>query len=130
MPRSCAAKATPASLLVAPSRSRNLKSFKRFPFDPEASKKLLADAGYPDGFEVQLNCPNDRYVNDEAICQAVVGMLARIGAKVDLLAEPKSKYFARLAAAGGFDTSFYLQGWTPSTLENSQHASICIPLPR
>ena len=96
-----------------------MKSFNRFPFDPEASKKLLADAGYPDGFEVQLNCPNDRYVNDEAICQAVVGMLARIGVKVDLLAEPKSKYFARLAAAGGFDTSFYLQGWTPSTLEVS-----------
>jgi peptide/nickel transport system substrate-binding protein len=110
--------ATPASLLVAPSLFSEAKSFKRFPFDPEASKKLLAEAGYPDGFEVQLNCPNDRYVNDEAICQAVVGMLARVGIKIDLLAEPKSKYFARLAAAGGFDTSFYLQGWTPSTLES------------
>jgi peptide/nickel transport system substrate-binding protein len=110
--------ATPAALMIAPSLFSATKDFKRFPFDPEASKKLLAEAGYPDGFGVQLNCPNDRYVNDEAICQAVVGMLARVGIKIDLLAEPKSKYFARLAAAGGFDTSFYLQGWTPSTLES------------
>jgi len=65
-----------------------------------------------------MNCPNDRYVNDEAICQAVVGMLARVGVKIDLLAEPKSKYFARISAAGGFDSSFYLLGWTPSTLES------------
>jgi peptide/nickel transport system substrate-binding protein len=110
--------ATPAALMIAPSLFPRAKDFKRIPFDPAASKTLLAEAGYPDGFEVQLNCPNDRYVNDEAICQAVVGMLARIGVKIDLLAEPKSKYFARLAAAGGFDTSFYLQGWTPSTLES------------
>ena len=111
--------ATPAALLIAPSLFSAAKDFKRFPFDPEASKGLLAEAGYPNGFEVQLNCPNDRYINDESICQAVVGMLARVGVKIDLLAEPKSKYFARLAAAGGFDTSFYLQGWTPSTLESS-----------
>src|SRR5690606_11551236 len=43
---------------------------QRPPFDVEASKKLLAEAGYPDGFEVRLDCPNDRYINDEAICQA------------------------------------------------------------
>ncbi|MDB5946188.1 MAG: transporter substrate-binding protein, partial [Ramlibacter sp.] len=41
---------------------------KRLPFDPEASRKLLAEAGYPNGFEVTMNCPNDRYVNDGAIC--------------------------------------------------------------
>ena len=110
--------ATPSALLIAPSLYSELKDFKRIPFDPEASKKLLVEAGYPDGFEVQMNCPNDRYVNDEAICQAVVGMLARIGVKIDLLAEPKSKFFARITAAGGFDSSFYLLGWTPSTLES------------
>ncbi len=55
---------------------------KRLPYDPEAAKKLLAQAGYPDGFEVGMNCPNDRYVNDAEICQAVAAMLARIGIKV------------------------------------------------
>ena len=95
-----------------------VKDFKRLPFDPDASKKLLAEAGYPNGFEVQIDCPNDRYVNDEAICQAVVGMLARVGVKIDLNAEPKSKFFAAISAAGGYDSSFYLLGWTPSTLES------------
>jgi peptide/nickel transport system substrate-binding protein len=110
--------ATPTALMIAPSLFSLSSDFHRFPFDPAASKKLLADAGYPDGFEVQLDCPNDRYVNDEQICQAVVGMLARIGIKVDLNAEPKSKFFAAISAAGGYDTSFYLLGWTPTTLES------------
>ncbi|SDQ95084.1 peptide/nickel transport system substrate-binding protein [Rhizobiales bacterium GAS113] len=110
--------ATPAALMIAPSLFSEAGEFKRLPFDPEASKKLLAEAGYPNGFEVQLDCPNDRYVNDEAICQAVVGMLARIGVKINLVAEPKSKYFARILAAGGFDTSFFLLGWTPGTFES------------
>jgi dipeptide transport system substrate-binding protein len=85
------------------------------PYDPEAAKKLLAEAGYPDGFEVTMDCPNDRYVNDAAICQAVVGMLARIGVKVNLLAQPKQQYFAKVLKAGGYQTSFYLLGWTPGT---------------
>jgi len=110
--------ATPSALMIAPSLFSLSKDFKRIPFDPAASKKLLADAGYSDGFEVQMDCPNDRYVNDEQICQAVVGMLARIGIKVDLNAEPKSKFFAAISAAGGYDTSFYLLGWTPATLES------------
>ena len=110
--------ATPTAVMIAPSLFSLSKDFHRFPFDPEASKKLLADAGYPDGFEVQLDCPNDRYVNDEQICQAVVGMLARVGVKVDLNAEPKSKFFASISAAGGYDSSFYLLGWTPTTLES------------
>ena len=110
--------ATPTALMIAPSLFSLSKDFHRLPFDPEASKKLLAEAGYPDGFEVQMDCPNDRYVNDEQICQAVVGMLARVGVKVDLNAEPKSKFFAAISAAGGYDSSFYLLGWTPATLES------------
>ena len=76
--------ATPTGLMVAP----GINGFdpalnKRLPYDPAAAKKLLADAGYPDGFEVGMNCPNDRYVNDAEICQAVAAMLARIGVKVE-----------------------------------------------
>jgi len=82
------------------------------------SKKLLAEAGYPNGFEVGLDCPNDRYVKDEQICQAVTAMLARIGIKVNLLAQTRAKYFAKiLRTATEMDkppnTDFYMLGWTP-----------------
>jgi peptide/nickel transport system substrate-binding protein len=87
---------------------------KRLPYDPEAAKKLLAEAGYPNGFEVTMNCPNDRYVNDSAICQAVAANLARIGVKINLQAETKVTYFPKILRR---DTSFYLLGWTPSTVD-------------
>ncbi len=89
---------------------------KRFPYDPATAKKLLAEAGYPDGFEVGFDCPNDRYVNDEAICQAVVAMLAKIGVKANLLAQTKAKYFTKINAPG-YQTSFYMLGWTPTPLD-------------
>jgi peptide/nickel transport system substrate-binding protein len=72
---------------------------KRLPYDPEAAKKLLAEAGYPNGFEVGMNCPNDRYVNDGDICQAVAANLARIGVKVNLQAETKGTYFPKILRA-------------------------------
>ncbi len=87
---------------------------KRLPFDPEASKKLLAEAGYPQGFEVTLNCPNDRYVNDGAICQAVAANLARVGVKIKLEVETKGTYFPKILRR---DTSFYMLGWTSSTVD-------------
>ena len=59
----------------------------------------MADAGYAEGFEVTMDCPNDRYVNDERICQASASMLAKIGVKVNVLAQTKSKYFAKVLAA-------------------------------
>ena len=65
-----------------------------------------------------MDCPNDRYVNDEAICQAVVGMLAKIGVKVNLNAQPKAKYFAKVLKSGDYKTSFYLLGWTPGTFDS------------
>ena len=87
---------------------------KRLPYDPEASKKLLAEAGYPQGFEVTMNCPNDRYVNDAAICQAVSANLARVGVKINLQAETKGTYFPKILRR---DTSFYMLGWTSSTVD-------------
>ena len=87
---------------------------KRLPYDPEASKKLLAEAGYPQGFEVTLNCPNDRYVNDGPICQAVAANLARVGVKVKLEVETKGTYFPKILRR---DTSFYMLGWISSTVD-------------
>lgn len=87
-------------------------------YDPALSKKLLAEAGYPNGFETGMDCPNDRYVKDAAICQAAVSMLAKIGIKVDLLAQTRSKYFAKILRtqsdlAKAPNTSFYMLGWSP-----------------
>jgi len=87
---------------------------KRLPHDVEAAKKLMADAGYANGFEVGMNCPNDRYVNDARICQVVAANLSRIGVKVNLSAETKGTYFPKVLRR---DTSFYLLGWTPATYD-------------
>ena len=109
---------TPSALMIAPQLFALSKDFTRPKYDPDAAKKLLAEAGYPNGFELTMDCPNDRYVNDAAICQAVVGMLARIGVKVDLNAQPKQLYFAKVLKPGGFKTSFYLLGWTPASMDS------------
>ncbi|MBN9560043.1 MAG: ABC transporter substrate-binding protein [Alphaproteobacteria bacterium] len=84
--------------------------------DPAKAKQLLAEAGYPNGFSMSMDCPNDRYVNDEAICTAVVAMLARIGVKVDLTAQTKIRFFSKIAAPA-YDTDFYMLGWTPATYD-------------
>ena len=88
---------------------------KRLPYDVDAAKKLLADAGYPKGFDVELRCPNDRYVNDEAICTAVVGMFGKIGVNVNLFAQTKSKHFKELKEDKG---DFYMLGWGVPTLDS------------
>ena len=121
---------TPSALMIAPQLFSLSKDFTRPKFDPDGAKKLLTEAGYPDGFEVTMDCPNDRYVNDAAICQAVVGMLARIGVKVNLLAQPKAQYFAKVLKPGGYQTSFYLLGWTPATIGFPQRAVRHHGLPR
>lgn len=110
--------ATPSGVMWAPQINGYKKSTnKPYKYNPKKSKKLLAKAGYPDGFTVTMDCPNNRYVNDEKICQAAVAMLAKVGVKIDLLAQPKSKYFAKVLAQGGYDTSFYLLGWTPASID-------------
>ena len=87
---------------------------KRLPYDPAASKKLLAEAGYPNGFELTMNCSNDRYINDSRICQTVAANLSKVGVKVQLQAETKGTYFPRLMRR---ETSFYILGWTPTTYD-------------
>ena len=88
---------TPVALMVAPGVNGFVQSMNVRPkYDPDAAKKLLTEAGYPNGFEVGMDCPNDRYVNDEQICQAAVAMLARIGIKVNLNAQTRARYFAKI----------------------------------
>ena len=106
----------PAGTMVAPmvhgwSKALDERAAK---YDVEAAKKLLADAGYPNGFSLKLDCPNDRYVNDEAICQAVTAMWTRIGVKTTLQAAPMSQFVTRVMNS---DVSAYLFGWGVATFD-------------
>lgn len=83
-------------------------------YDVDAAKKLLADAGYPEGFELTLDCPNDRYVNDEAICQAITAMWTRVGVKTRLATQPMATYTAKIQK---YDTSVYMLGWGVATMD-------------
>jgi peptide/nickel transport system substrate-binding protein len=106
----------PTALMVAPGIIGYAPALdRRLPYDPESSRRLLAQAGYGDGFELGLNCPNDRYVNDAEICQAIAAMLARVGVRVILVAEPKATYFPKILRR---ETSFYLLGWTPASYDS------------
>lgn len=91
-------------------------ALKPEPHDPEGAKKLLAEAGYPDGFGLTLHGPNDRYVNDEQIAQAVAQMLTRVGIATKVDTMPSSVYFSR---ANKLEFSFILVGWGSDTAEAS-----------
>jgi len=81
---------------------------KRLPFDVADAKKLMAAAGYADGFEVTLDCPNNRYINDERLCIALASMWSKINVKVRVNAMPRTTYFPKLEK---MDTSLYMLGW-------------------
>jgi peptide/nickel transport system substrate-binding protein len=108
--------AAPAGLITSPGvHGYTPKLDERQKFDVQAAKRLMTEAGYPSGFGVTLDCPNDRYNNDEQICQAVVGMLAQIGIKVELQARSKTLHFPKLQKK---DSSFFLVGWGVPTLDS------------
>lgn len=84
--------------------------------DLDRAKELLAEAGYPDGFTITLDTPNNRYVNDEAISQSVVGMLARIGIRVTLASRPIAQHSPQVT---NNLTDFYLMGWGVPTFDSA-----------
>lgn len=108
---------TPSALMVAPGIHGSSPDFKRIPFDIEKSKALLAEAGYPDGFEIGLDCSNDRYVNDEAICLALSTMLAKVNIKVKVNAQTKTKFFQKVHAPH-LDFSLSMLGSTPPSYDS------------
>lgn len=104
-----------ASQLVSPAMNGYSASLAARPaHDPEKARSLLAEAGYADGFSFGLKCPNDRYLNDEAVCQAVTGMLAQVGMRATLDAMPVQNYWPELRA-DNYD--MYLLGWSPGTFD-------------
>ena len=106
----------PTATMIAPmvnGRTKDLEA-RSAKYDPAAAKKLLADAGYPDGFELTLDCPNDRYVNDEAICQAITAMWTRVGIKTKLNTQAMATYITKIQK---HDTSAYMLGWSVYTMD-------------
>ena len=90
------------------------KADARYAFDITAAKKLLDDAGYKDGFEVDFACPNNRYINDEEICQAVTAMWSKIGVKAKLRTLPLVTYFPMIQR---YEASIYMLGWGVPTFD-------------
>jgi len=105
----------PAALMVAPGVNGYAADLDApLKPDPERARKLLAEAGYPEGFEVPLHCPNNRYVNDEELCQAVVPMWLRIGIKAKLVVQPFSLHSQTFQRG---ESPLYMLGWGVSTFD-------------
>src|SRR5258708_8422129 len=85
-------------------------------YDPDGAKKLLADAGYPQGFQITLHGPNNRYINDSKICEAVAQMLSRIGIDTKVDTMPQNVFFTRASKP---EFSLILAGWGSGTGEAS-----------
>lgn len=116
-----------ASQLVSPAmRGYSEANAARTAYDPDGAKALLAEAGYGDGFSFGLKCPNNRYLNDEAVCQAVTGMLAQVGITAELDAMPVQNYWPELRE-DNFD--MYLLGWSPGTFDHEHPVRFLVTTP-
>ena len=100
--------AAPAEQILPPFMYGYNPRVRRPSYDPSRAKRLLAEAGYPNGFTVRLDVPTDRYVNDREVGLALVGMLSRVGINVQLNGMPRAIYFPRMRV---FDTSLQMSGW-------------------
>ena len=100
------------SLVTSTEQGYDKDAAVRLPLDREKAKSLLTEAGYPNGFEVTLDCGNNQPAAD--ICQAIPPMLAQIGIKVAPNIVPTGNYFSKLQR---FDTSFYLLSWGTPTAD-------------
>ena len=106
----------PTGVIMPPFVNGWTDALNEFPsYDIDAAKALMADAGYADGFDITLNCPNDRYINDEAICQAAVGMMGQIGINVTLDARPKAQHFPFIKEG---NSDFWMLGWGVPTFDS------------
>ncbi len=105
----------PTGAIIAPQvNGWTKKADLRYPYDIEAAKKLLGEAGYPSGFEVDFACPNNRYINDEEICQAVTAMWAKVGVRAKLRTLPLVTYFPMIQR---YEASIYMLGWGVPTFD-------------
>ena len=108
--------AIPSGQLVSEKLFGHNPALKAEVYDPEGAKKLLAEAGYPNGFNITIHGPSGRYVNDEKIVQAVAQMLSRVGIVAKVETAPMGPYSGR---ASKQEFSFHMVGWGASTGEAS-----------
>ncbi|MFP3890534.1 ABC transporter substrate-binding protein [uncultured Ralstonia sp.] len=108
--------AEPTGQLVNSALFGHVPGLKAPTADVAAAKKLLAEAGYPDGFGVTLHATNNRYVNDDRVAQVVAAMLSRVGIATKVEAMPSATFFTR---ANKLEFSFLLAGWGADTGEAS-----------
>ena len=111
--------AIPAGMLVSPGVNGYTPELdQRLPYDPQAAKGLLSDAGYPDGFSVTLDCPNNSHiVNDAAICRAVAAQLRQVGIDVTANPMPKEVYY-------NSESDFWFEDWSAIDFGGHLHPRI------
>jgi peptide/nickel transport system substrate-binding protein len=116
--------AIPAGIIIQPGINGYAPELDtRLPFDPGEAKALLAEAGYADGFDVTLDCPNDRYINDEEICRTAAAMLGQVGIRVTVAARPMREHFPMIKNR---QTDFYMLGWGVATFDSSDYFAYLI----
>ncbi len=118
--------AVPASNLVAPGVFGHEPALKPAAFDADGAKKLLAEAGWPDGFGITVHAPNNRYVNDDQVAQALAQMFSRIGVATRVETLPANVYFTR---ARNFEFSVALLGWGSFSGDLALRSLVATPIP-
>jgi peptide/nickel transport system substrate-binding protein len=114
--------ALPASQYLPEGYFGIMPGAKPVAYDPDGAKKLLAEAGFPNGFKLKLHGPNGRYTNDARIIEVVAQMFTRVGVETTIETLPPGPFFQRASqgAPGGVpEFSMALLGWSPSSGENS-----------
>lgn len=115
---------TPATQYIAPGDYLYDERIERFEYDPERARELLAEAGYPDGISIRFDAPNDRYLNDALVAQAIGGMLTEVGIETEVNATTRTVFFPLLDE---LEFMMYLAGWgSPdivSTFNNFVHTT-------
>jgi peptide/nickel transport system substrate-binding protein len=100
--------ATPAGQYLPPGTFAHVPDLAAQAHDPEGARRLLAEAGFPQGFRITLHGPNDRYPNDSRIIQAIGQMWTRVGIRTTVEAQTWSTFIGRAARA---EFSSFLVGW-------------------
>ncbi len=118
--------AVPAANIVSPNVFGHNAALKPAAYDPEGAKRLLAEAGYPQGFRITLAGPNNRYINDEQVLQTVAQLLTRAGIQTRVEAAPMSAFLGRVRKE---ETAVSLLGWGSFAADLALRSLVAAPNP-